>query len=94
MALHNVSIAPIAGEMHSINPATGELMRSFAMDSNAALERKLQRAAEAFASWRNVPFAERSRMLLRAAAVLESDKHELARTMTLEMGKPIRAAVQ
>ena len=40
------------------------------------------------------PFSERSRLMLRAAELLETEKHELGRMMTLEMGKPIRAAVQ
>ena len=92
MALRN--IVPITGKLHSINPATGELMRTCEIDSDSVLESKLQSASDAFALWRRTPFSDRSRLMLRAADLLEREKHELGRTMTLEMGKPIRAAVQ
>jgi succinate-semialdehyde dehydrogenase/glutarate-semialdehyde dehydrogenase len=92
MALHN--IVPIIGKLHSINPATGEVMRTCEIDSDSVLESKLQSASDAFALWRQTPFSERSRLMLRAAELLETEKHELGRMMTLEMGKPIRAAVQ
>ena len=91
MALHNTF--PITGEMHSVNPATGELMRSYEMHSEAALDKKLQLAREAFLSWRQSRFAERARMMRRAADILESEQQSLGRMMTLEMGKPLRAAV-
>ena len=91
MALHN--IVPIIGKLHSINPATGEVMHTCEIDSDSVLESKLQSASDAFALWRQTPFSERSRLMLRAAELLETEKHELGRMMTLEMGKPIRAAV-
>ncbi len=92
MAVRNV--VPFAGELRSVNPTTGEVLRRFEMDSDAALDSKLRRAHEAFLEWRQTRFGERSRLMLRAAQILESDKHELARIMTLEMGKPLVAAVQ
>ncbi len=92
MVLRNIT--PITGKLHSINPATGEVMRTCEIDSDSALESKLQSARDAFDLWRQTPFSERSRLMLRAADLLEGEKHELARMMTLEMGKPIRAAVQ
>ena len=59
MALHEV--VPISGELHSINPATGELMRRYPMDSDAVLTEKIQRAAEAFARWGHMDFGQRTR---------------------------------
>jgi succinate-semialdehyde dehydrogenase/glutarate-semialdehyde dehydrogenase len=88
------STVPIAGEMHSINPVTGEVMRTFEIDSPAGVESKLQRAHEAFLRWRRTSFAERSRLMLRAAEVLEDGKQVYGRIMTMEMGKPLKAAVQ
>jgi succinate-semialdehyde dehydrogenase/glutarate-semialdehyde dehydrogenase len=87
-------IAPIAGEMLSINPATGELMRKYEVLSADALDRKLQLATTAFSAWKQIPFSERSRLMLNCADVLERQKSEYSRLMTLEMGKPLRAAVQ
>jgi succinate-semialdehyde dehydrogenase/glutarate-semialdehyde dehydrogenase len=84
----------MSGKLESINPATGELLQSYEMDSSAALEAKLQRAWEDFLQWRNTSFSERAAHMRSAAALLEQEKRELARLMTLEMGKPLRAAVQ
>jgi succinate-semialdehyde dehydrogenase/glutarate-semialdehyde dehydrogenase len=77
-----------------VNPFTGEVMGTYPVDSETALQQKLQRAAETFLRWRQTTFSQRSRLMLRAAELLEEEKHELARLMTLEMGKPVRAAVQ
>ncbi len=77
----------------TINPATGETIKTFIALTDAELETKLQRAALAFPKYRNVPFAERARMMFNAAELLEKEKETLAHLMTTEMGKPIRAAV-
>ena len=61
--------------------------------SGQQLEQKLQLAAETFRSYRKTAFAERSELMLRATAILDSDKQKYARLMTLEMGKPIKGAV-
>src|SRR4051794_18532474 len=77
----------------SINPATGELLRSFEPLSDASIETALQRAVAAFRTNRNRSFAERARRMSRAAELLESRASDYGRTITLEMGKPIAAAV-
>src|SRR5205823_2817724 len=61
--------------------------------SDAQLEVKLQKAADTFLSYRKTPFAERSRLMMNAAAVLEKEKETYARVMTTEMGKTFRSAV-
>ena len=78
----------------SINPATGQLIKSFEPLTDAQIEGKLKRAAEAFAKYRRTSFSERARMMIRAAEILEKDKEKFARTMTTEMGKRYRAAVE
>jgi succinate-semialdehyde dehydrogenase / glutarate-semialdehyde dehydrogenase len=77
----------------TINPATGLLVKTFEPLSDAQLEAKLQRAADRFSSYRKASFAERARMMLKAAAILESEKESFARMMTIEMGKTFRSAV-
>jgi succinate-semialdehyde dehydrogenase/glutarate-semialdehyde dehydrogenase len=77
----------------SVNPATGDTIKTFDALSESAINEKLQRAADTFRSYRNTTFAEREPMMLRAAEILESEKNELARLMTTEMGKPIKGAV-
>ncbi|MEO8382059.1 MAG: NAD-dependent succinate-semialdehyde dehydrogenase [Acidobacteriota bacterium] len=77
----------------SVNPATGDTIATFEALSDTDLDRKLQRSVEAFAINRQRSFAERSELLHRAAAILDARADDYARTMTLEMGKPIVAAV-
>jgi succinate-semialdehyde dehydrogenase / glutarate-semialdehyde dehydrogenase len=77
----------------SINPATGETLKTFQALSNNELEQKLQTAADTFRSYRLTSFEERAGMMLRTAEILENEKHQLARLMTNEMGKPIKSAV-
>lgn len=79
--------------MKSVNPATGKLLRSFDELSDAELEARLERAARTFAAYRTTPFPERARMMARAAEILTADRARFAEIMTLEMGKPILAAV-
>ncbi len=78
----------------SINPTTGETLKTFTALNETQIEEKLQRAADTFHSYRRTPFAERELMMFRAAEILEGDKQEFARIMTTEMGKPIKGAVQ
>ncbi|HEV8138793.1 MAG TPA: NAD-dependent succinate-semialdehyde dehydrogenase [Pyrinomonadaceae bacterium] len=78
----------------SINPATGEVLQTFDALNEQQLEGKIARGAEGFREHRRTSFADRAEKMMRAAEILETEKQALARTMTLEMGKPINAAVQ
>jgi succinate-semialdehyde dehydrogenase/glutarate-semialdehyde dehydrogenase len=75
------------------NPATGEVLKTFESLSAAQIEQKLQLAASAFQDHRRTSFADRAAKMMRAAEILEKEKDECARLMTLEMGKPLKAAV-
>jgi succinate-semialdehyde dehydrogenase / glutarate-semialdehyde dehydrogenase len=77
----------------SINPTTGETLKTFEALSAEQIEEKLQLAADTFRTYRRTSLEERARMMTRAADILESDKNALAKIMTTEMGKPIKAAV-
>jgi succinate-semialdehyde dehydrogenase/glutarate-semialdehyde dehydrogenase len=77
----------------SINPTTGQTLKTFDALSANQIGEKLQLAADTFRSYRRTPFAERTRMMLRAAEILETRKNEFAKVMTTEMGKPLKAAV-
>jgi succinate-semialdehyde dehydrogenase/glutarate-semialdehyde dehydrogenase len=79
--------------IESVNPATGEILARFDEISDAELDTKLADAQITFRAWRKVAFAERARLLARAADVLERDKEQCGRTMTLEMGKTLRSAI-
>ncbi|OKI71443.1 NADP-dependent succinic semialdehyde dehydrogenase [Streptomyces sp. MJM1172] len=76
----------------TVNPATGETVRTFDALGADDIERCLAEAARAFGSYRTTGFAERTALLGRAADLLEADNEDIARTMTVEMGKPLAAA--
>ncbi|MFH9419498.1 NADP-dependent succinic semialdehyde dehydrogenase [Streptomyces sp. NPDC017529] len=76
----------------TVNPATGETLKTFdALDADA-IEERLDRAERAFRSYRTTSFAERGELLRNAAGLLEAGQDGIARTMTTEMGKPLAAA--
>jgi succinate-semialdehyde dehydrogenase/glutarate-semialdehyde dehydrogenase len=77
----------------SINPATGEILQTFTSLSGSDVEAAIDRADSRFRSWRLTSFAERARLMHKAADMLEANKAAFARTMTLEMGKPLSEAV-
>jgi succinate-semialdehyde dehydrogenase / glutarate-semialdehyde dehydrogenase len=77
----------------SINPATGELLRSFEPLSDSQIEAKIHKAADAFRKFRKLTFSDRARMMAKAADILEGEKEALGRLMTLEMGKTLSSAI-
>jgi len=77
----------------TVNPATGEVLKKFETLSADQIEQKLQLAARAFISHRGTSFADRAGKMSRVAEILDSEKDKCARLMTLEMGKPLKAAV-
>ncbi len=78
----------------TINPATGELLKSFEPLSDAEIEEKLVLSAGTFRAYRRTSFGARSRMLLGVAGLLEAEKDRFSRLITTEMGKPIQAAAR
>ncbi len=77
----------------SVNPATGETLAELPAHSAAEVAAKLALAHDAAPHWRRTPVAERAAVVARLGALLDAEKDRLGRMMTLEMGKPIGAAV-
>ncbi|RCJ19911.1 NADP-dependent succinic semialdehyde dehydrogenase [Nostoc sp. ATCC 43529] len=77
----------------TINPATGETIQTFEPLNDAEIDAKLDLANRAFEGYRQTSFQKRSQWLTKAADILEQDKAEFAKLMTLEMGKPFKAAI-
>ena len=78
----------------SINPATGEKLRDFTPIHDVEIEKRLKRAEHAFQQHRRESFPKRAQLLISVATLLEREKNDLARTMTLEMGKLFSASVE
>src|SRR6266542_6935622 len=86
----------VAGEWRSAartfpvrNPATGETLAEIADCGADEARRALESAVEAFPAWKATPGAERSLILRRWCDLMTAQAEDVARTMTLEMGKPI-----
>ena len=78
----------------SVNPANGKVLKTFEALSDSQVDAKIGRAAGVFPSFQRLPFTQRGRWMMNAAEILESEKEELGRLMTMEMGKPLRSAIE
>jgi succinate-semialdehyde dehydrogenase / glutarate-semialdehyde dehydrogenase len=78
----------------TINPATGETVRTYDEMTEAEVERRLAAAAAAAVSYRLTSFEDRARWMLGAAGILDTDRDQIAAMMTTEMGKTLRSARQ
>ena len=75
--------------IRTINPANGEPGQSYVETSLEEAQAAAAAASRAFQSWRKTSFADRSRILRKAAEILRSRKDQFARLMTDEMGKTV-----
>ena len=78
--------------IETLNPATGQRLKTFRALTADEVGRKLHRAQDAFHGWSHAPVPSRASVLVRAAALLDQRSDEYARLMTLEMGKLVGAA--
>ena len=76
------------------NPATGQIVRTFEPLTAEQLDARIQCAADAFLRHRRTTFAERAKLMLRAAEILESEKEAFGRIMVAEMGKTLKSAME
>ncbi len=80
-------------DMKSVNPATGEVLKTYPVLTEDGLEKRLTRAADRFESYRRTSLDDRAGWLRAAAGLLETEKQSWGELMTREMGKPIGAAI-
>ena len=78
----------------SINPTTGETLKEFPALDSQHIEEKLAKSVHAFEQHRRTSFAQRRTLMITVADLLERENEQLARIMTLEMGKLLRAAAE
>lgn len=77
----------------SMNPATGEIIKTFTPLTNTEIEQKLTKGVDTFKQYRLTSLESRREKLLKAADILETSASQWAKLMTLEMGKPIKQAL-
>jgi len=78
--------------IQSINPATGDVIKTYPEMSDAEVDRALAQAQAAYEQWRETTFAERAEKVHNIASYLRAHRDEIAKVATLEMGKPIGQA--
>jgi succinate-semialdehyde dehydrogenase/glutarate-semialdehyde dehydrogenase len=76
----------------TVNPATGETLKTFDPLSAEEVSARIGRAADAFSSYRLTSFAERAGWMRAAADLLDAEVDDIAQLMTTEMGKTLAAA--
>ncbi|MER6349866.1 NADP-dependent succinic semialdehyde dehydrogenase [Streptomyces sp. NPDC001595] len=76
----------------TVNPANGETVKTYEAMGAEEIERRLQLAEATFRTYRTTAFAERARLLHRAADLLDEDQQDIGRLITTEMGKPVKQA--
>ena len=75
-----------------INPATEETLAEVPHATTADLDEALAAAKKGFETWRTTPALNRQKVIAKAADILEADIDNLARNLTMEMGKPLGEA--
>ncbi len=81
-----------AGAYQSVNPFNGKTLKTFRELTAGQLEKAIQDAHGCFGTWRHTTFAERAIIVTKAASLMRDRTEELAKLMTLEMGKRIAEA--
>ncbi|MBS1787685.1 MAG: NAD-dependent succinate-semialdehyde dehydrogenase [Acidobacteria bacterium] len=76
-----------------INPATGESLGQVSTVDRSRVAQAISDADEAFKFWRKLPAKTRADFLLVIADELENRKQDIARTITLENGKPLQQSL-
>ncbi|WP_287900350.1 NAD-dependent succinate-semialdehyde dehydrogenase [Arthrobacter sp.] len=76
------------------NPATGEVLETFDTVTDERLQDQLAVADQAYREWRRAPVEERARAVRRAGELFTERREKLARTISLEMGKPLGESLE
>lgn len=75
------------------NPANGEVVASVPKGNQVDAERATDAAYEVFHHWSETSAYERSKLLLKWYDVIMEMKEDIAKTMVLEQGKPMKEAI-
>ena len=79
--------------IQTLNPATGEILKTFTPHTAAEVKQKIAAADKAFRSWKEISLSERGTFMLACADILDQEAEKYGRIITLEMGKPLKDAI-
>ncbi|WP_148359102.1 NAD-dependent succinate-semialdehyde dehydrogenase [Peribacillus simplex] len=77
------------GSFDVINPATGKVIANVPKSGKKETDEAVEAAHTAYQSWSKLASTERSQYIRKVAEIMHANKEELAKIMTLEMGKPL-----
>jgi acyl-CoA reductase-like NAD-dependent aldehyde dehydrogenase len=80
-------------QIETINPATGETIRSYNVMGSEEIKHIANDARNAFPKWRNVDLSERAVYMRKLGRIMRKNKDQYAKLITEEMGKPIRQSI-
>ncbi|HEY2799730.1 MAG TPA: aldehyde dehydrogenase [Chthoniobacterales bacterium] len=86
-------LAPVGGKyLENIEPATGKAYSLVPDGDGRDVDLAMAAAGKAFPAWSRTPVAERSRLLLRIAELIDRDLEKFARAESIDTGKPLSLA--
>ena len=86
-------VEPVCGKyLDNIEPATGKPYSQVAASDTRDVDLAIAAAETAFTDWSREPAAERARILLRVAELIERDLEIIARAESIDTGKPLTIA--
>jgi succinate-semialdehyde dehydrogenase/glutarate-semialdehyde dehydrogenase len=74
----------------AINPADGNTIKTYKETNAEDVPQRIEAAHEAFTIWKKITLPQRAEFMRKASQLLSGNTEEYAKTMALEMGKPIR----
>jgi acyl-CoA reductase-like NAD-dependent aldehyde dehydrogenase len=80
-------------QIETVNPATGKVIASYDAESNEDVSKKVKLGRQAYAKWKKVDIGERAELMRRLGRVMRKNREDYARTVTEEMGKPVRQSL-
>jgi acyl-CoA reductase-like NAD-dependent aldehyde dehydrogenase len=80
-------------QIETVNPATGKVIASYDAESNEDVSKKVRIGRQTYAKWKKVDVGERAELMRRLGRVMRKNREDYARTVTEEMGKPVRQSL-
>ncbi len=80
-------------KIETINPTTGKVITAYDAESSEDVSRKVKLGRQAYAKWKKLEQGERAELMRRLGRVMRKNREDYARTVTEEMGKPVRQSL-
>ena len=77
----------------TVNPFNNEVVKEFDVMSTEQVSAIIDKADEAFKTWRNTSFSERANIIHKVASIMRERKEDLGKLATLEMGKLLSESI-